>query len=284
MPERSFGRTVRYRRTKLGISQARLGQLIGRSPATIRSWEADKSLPNDPHVIPVLAAVIGIDAKSLYLKAGIEPPVVEETSPTIEEALASLAPETPDALEPSPYQSLAEELQAYEETPGADIAPVESQGLFATIDEAEEAELARLDPANDADGDQSDQSARAPKHVEPTPSVADGPADPGGEEPTEMLAEPAPRTVRKAEPIVARRLHPSPEATVPAAAVAPQAILVSTEQSYIENRVEKQIYQFRTLATVVGLVVLGIAFLWALREGFGAFTDWWDEFFDNLRI
>ena len=31
MPERSFGRTIRYRRTKLGISQAKLGDLVGRS-------------------------------------------------------------------------------------------------------------------------------------------------------------------------------------------------------------------------------------------------------------
>jgi transcriptional regulator with XRE-family HTH domain len=31
MPERSFGRTVRYRRTKLGLSQAKLAELVGRS-------------------------------------------------------------------------------------------------------------------------------------------------------------------------------------------------------------------------------------------------------------
>lgn len=93
MPERSFGRTVRYRRTKLGLSQAKLGDLVGRSAATVRSWEAEKSTPNDAKVVSTLSAILGIDEKTMFGKAGVKPPVVEETSPTIEQALASLAPE-----------------------------------------------------------------------------------------------------------------------------------------------------------------------------------------------
>ncbi len=99
MPERSFGRTVRYRRTKLGLSQAKLGDLVGRSPATIRSWESDRSTPNDPEVIATLSAILGVDERTLFGKAGVTLPVVEETSPTIEEALASLAPDREDEEE-----------------------------------------------------------------------------------------------------------------------------------------------------------------------------------------
>lgn len=92
MPERSFGRTVRYRRTKLGLSQTRLADLVGRSPSTIRSWESDRSTPNDPGVLFTLAAILGTDERMLFDKAGLEMPVVMESSPTMEQALASLAP------------------------------------------------------------------------------------------------------------------------------------------------------------------------------------------------
>lgn len=92
MPERSFGRTVRYQRTKLGLSQAKLGELVGRSTATIRAWERDKSRPNDQHVLSALAAVLAVDEGQLFEKAEVERPMVEETSPTIEQVLATLTP------------------------------------------------------------------------------------------------------------------------------------------------------------------------------------------------
>lgn len=91
MPERSFGRTIRFRRTKLGLSQSKLGELVGRSPSTIRSWERDDSTPNDPDVLMALAAVLGVEQRSLFEKAGVERPEVE-TSPTLEQELATLRP------------------------------------------------------------------------------------------------------------------------------------------------------------------------------------------------
>jgi transcriptional regulator with XRE-family HTH domain len=91
MPERSFGRTIRYRRTKLGLSQSKLGDLVGRSAGTIRNWERDQSSPTDPRVLTILAAVLGLEERILYDKAGVTVPE-RETSPTVEEALASLAP------------------------------------------------------------------------------------------------------------------------------------------------------------------------------------------------
>jgi transcriptional regulator with XRE-family HTH domain len=96
MPERSFGRTVRYRRTKLGLSQAKLGELVGRSTGTIRSWERDKSRPSDPKVLAALAAILGVNEKHLFGKADLEPPILEETSPTVEQALATLGPPNPE--------------------------------------------------------------------------------------------------------------------------------------------------------------------------------------------
>lgn len=91
MPEMSFGRSIRYRRNKLGLSQTRLGELVGRSSATIRSWERDASIPTDPSVLQALSAVLGIDKEVLFEKAGVGVPAVE-TSPTVEEVLGSLTP------------------------------------------------------------------------------------------------------------------------------------------------------------------------------------------------
>jgi transcriptional regulator with XRE-family HTH domain len=99
MPERSFGRTVRYRRTKLGMSQTRLAELVGRSTSTIRSWERDKSRPNDHQVLATLAAVLGIDERILFEKADVDLLETVETSPTVEEALATLSIEEAPADE-----------------------------------------------------------------------------------------------------------------------------------------------------------------------------------------
>lgn len=91
MPERSFGRTIRFRRTKLGLSQTKLGELVGRSPSTIRSWERDDTTPNDPDVLMALAAVLGVEQRTLFEKAGVDTPETE-TSPTLEQELESLRP------------------------------------------------------------------------------------------------------------------------------------------------------------------------------------------------
>jgi transcriptional regulator with XRE-family HTH domain len=101
MPEMSFGRSIRYRRTKLGLSQTRLGELVGRSSAAIRSWERDASIPTDPSVLQALSAVLGIDREVLFDKAGVGVPVVE-TSPTVEEVLGSLTPVEEKKLEEVP--------------------------------------------------------------------------------------------------------------------------------------------------------------------------------------
>jgi transcriptional regulator with XRE-family HTH domain len=123
MPERSFGRTVRYRRTKLGLSQAKLGELVGRSTATIRSWERDKSRPNDPKVLAALAAILGVNEKHLFGKADVEPPLIEETSPTVEQALATLTPSEPELRPESVVETGSPEPAAEEpelEEPAAD--------------------------------------------------------------------------------------------------------------------------------------------------------------------
>ena len=196
MPERTFGRTVRYRRSKLGLSQTKLGELVGRSTATIRSWERDRTKPNDPKVIAALAAVLGVNERQLFGKADVDLPTIEETSPTVEEALATLTAEHAAV--------------------GASSGGV----------------------------------------VEPRPVP----------EPISQLAQ-LPAYVSPPDTHVRTPLTPT-----------------LGETSYMEDSHQRQVYKIRTLATMVALVALVVAFIWAIGEGLGALGEWWDEFFGNLRL
>jgi len=229
MPERSFGRTVRYRRTKLGLSQAKLGDLVGRSAATVRSWEADKSTPNDAKVVSTLSAILGVDEKTMFNKAGLELSVVKETSPTIEQALASLAPDTSE----------------------------EETVVLVDVPELEAEEPPEPDP--DPVPDQSEQGDLRRPWVVNTPQP---------------------------DPLVPVGLFTLPDApfrtsTQQVTTLSPQPV---AEPSYIEEASQKQLYLVRTLATVVGLVALVVALLWAAGESLAALGDWWEDFVGSLRL
>lgn len=73
------------------MSQTQLAELVGRSTSTIRSWERDKSRPNDAQVLSALAAILAVDERQLFEKAEVDMPAVVETSPTVEQALATLS-------------------------------------------------------------------------------------------------------------------------------------------------------------------------------------------------
>ena len=221
MPERTFGRMVRYRRTKLGLSQAKLGELVGRSPATIRSWERDQSQPTDTSVLTALSAVLGVEEKTVFEKAGQEFPAEGERE-TVEQALATLTPD--DVID------LDEEARA----------PVISPDDFAP------------------------PPTPPPPSEHPVPVTSDLQASPNGAS-------------------LDGYVEPSFSATPPPYYVT-TAVPPAHEPSYMEDRTQRQLYRVRTLATVVFLVALGIALIWAFGEGWSAFSTWWDEFFGSLRL
>ncbi|MGH8916616.1 MAG: helix-turn-helix domain-containing protein [Acidimicrobiia bacterium] len=280
MPERSFGRSVRYRRTKLGLSQAQLGELVGRSASSIRSWERDVSTPTDASVIIALSAILDLDQKSLFEKAGTEMPT-EGTQPTVEEALASLTPlpidmpttapedrvpqrdvraepEAPAELErvspPDPDLGLEAEVL---EHPGPDDEPASEQhdGLEAESDDLFEPFSIRPEPN---------------RHVDREP-----------DEPAEAF------TRRHPERVGAAAMRNTPE---PAFISPPEPYRITApvppvvEPSYMEDTEQRQLYRVRNLATVVLFVGLVIVLLWSLSNAVEALGDWWDGFFGSLRL
>lgn len=181
MPERSFGRTVRYRRTKLGLSQAKLGELVGRSASTIRSWERDKSSPTEAGVLHTLAAILGVDERSLFEKAGQEMPDQYETSPTVEEALASLRPADDDGSHPEMDET---DLIVTIEDEDADETPPSQSGL--SDDEGPEQEpVSRPGPVGQPDEARLPLDSR-PGYVKPRDPFVVTPATPPFVEPSYM--------------------------------------------------------------------------------------------------
>lgn len=257
MPERSFGRTVRYRRTKIGLSQAQLGELVGRSASSIRSWERDVSIPTDPSVIIALSAILDIDLRALFDKAGVPVPP-EETHATVEEELASLA-----------SLPLEEPIEEHVEPDPVVIS-----------DGPEDGET-ELEPALDAD---MELEAEVREHVgdQGEPDAGRGP---------ESAREPDPQLESfssRPEPVGVAEMSTTSE---PPAFVSPPEPFVITaptppvvEPSYMEDNNQRQVYRVRNLATVVLVVALFIILLWSLDNTLDAVGDWWNEFVRTLRL
>ncbi|GEM_PF-1259905 len=105
MSNRDFGGLVRRSRERLGLSQTRLGELVGRAASTIRAWERGQAVPTDPTAVSSLAAVLGLDEPELFALAGLDPPLLIEDHPTIEQSLREIAPRVaPPAATPPPVQ------------------------------------------------------------------------------------------------------------------------------------------------------------------------------------
>lgn len=259
MPERSFGRTVRNRRTKLGLSQAQLGELVGRSASSIRSWERDASLPSDAGVITALSAILDLDQEAMFEKAGIDAPV-GETHPTVEEALASLAPLSLDEPGPEVGTDLVEPLSGVEPRLVVDLSSPRFE---------EEAE-----PEPDLD---SDLEAEVREHLDQAPAPSPD------REPIPMLESSIPRR----ETVEAATVRRSPE---PAFVSPPEPFQITAptppmvEPSYMEDTQQRQMYRVRNLATVVLVVALIVVFLWALANTIEAVGVWWEDFFGSLRL
>ena len=81
--ENSFGKLIKRRRSALGMSQAALADLVGRSASAIRTWERGASTPTDEGVVRSLAAVLGIDESELRMTVGMPAEIRSEEAEEI---------------------------------------------------------------------------------------------------------------------------------------------------------------------------------------------------------
>ena len=230
----SFGDFVRRAREQAGLTQSRLGQLIGKSPTTIRSWEHGRTNPADPGAVSAMAAVLGLDENDLLGQAGFEE-AQPATAPTARQELSSLISKRDRSFRLAIEPDLPVVTDASEHLPGGDLIPLADAPIAA----ATEVEVKVT--------------------ILPSPAPASPIAEPILEKPVGDLAGPKTRIVVT---------HQStPTKTVGSSNGYFGAL------SYVEDDTEKDFYRRRGAITAVVLVFMVIVIWWALGRTGGAIAD-----------
>lgn len=262
MGENSLGRMIRRGRETLGFSQARLGELVGRSASTIRNWERGKSTPASPSDAVALAAVLGLDERRVVEAAGFEP-ADADSHQTVEQAYASLSRRGPAEEEPDQGDGQDRPVEA---TSGGRV-PGWSRSVAGF------------------------PTAAADK--EPDPSEADPEPDdssPGPGSPSSFLA-PASATAGRVLTAVRSALQPQTEPEREeeggVARAAPPTVLETAppaEPSYVEDPEERQRYRARAVATAAVVIFLFIVLLWSFDRATDALGAMWQDFVGMLEL
>lgn len=244
MSDSDFAVLIRHNRERLGLTASRVAELIGRSPGTVRAWEKGTTRPTDDSVVSSLAAVLGIDEGALFEAAGLEPPVME-SSPSMRQALSTLAPRWEPTEQPSGQRTVveveADRARVYE-APTAQSREPSTSSPTLNPDEEEETDVS--EPATTAVGHVRSRSAR--------PGFAD-----------RLRSATLRRTPRPA----------SAPSTLPPVPMTP---------SYMEDANERWSYRLRAVYTAVGVVLLVIVLGWAATNFFDSLGQLWSELTANL--
>lgn len=296
MGDHTFARLIKKRRDALGLSQARLAELVGRSPSTIRNWERASSRPSERSDVVALAAVLGLDEARVLEEAGFEAPVVEDR-PTIEQAYASLTPEAPtrlpepaggpdgpEASEPADQvsgptwttdwpepQAAASELE-----PEPDPEP-EPEASVPEPEPAPEPEASvpvpEPDPEPELEASQPEPEAEVPVFDLPPRPIDPVPPRPWRGEMTDIDPAPAAQD-RQLEAIARGRRRAAPPTVLEAAP--------AVEPSYIEDPDEIQNYRLRAVVTAVVILALVIVLMWSFRNARESLGEMWEQLVGSL--
>lgn len=265
MSDRDFGVLIRQSRERLGLTPARVAELIGRAPGTVRAWEKGTSTPGDAAVVSTLAAVLGIDEVALFEAAGLEPPVAEP-GPSMRQALSSITPGARGGDD-------AEQLE---------LASADEPVVEEPVDDDPAKEEPVSPPVTDR---RRHRGVSTPTPVPPVP-VAAVPAAPAAPvAPTAPVAadpghEPRHRAVGGG---VLERLRSMTVRRTAVAAPAPTTLPPAPRvASYVEDPSERLSYRLRTVYTAAGVFALFIALAWAASNLFDSLGSLWQELTANL--
>jgi transcriptional regulator with XRE-family HTH domain len=252
----SFGDSVRRGREAAGLSQARVAQLIGRSPSTVRAWEQGRSNPSDAGSVTALAAILGLDENSLLGKAGFEPPSADART-SLDSELASLRTVEVHIEPQSPRHLGLEGAVATAAPPAEPWTESDEQSPFDIRAWIEPRAKAALSKAAQLKADFQRKLKDRPK--------------------PEPRSKPAVRTKVSSQPLVPSQPVPPPVRLDP-------RLGPLVAKSYIEDESERDFYRRRTVGTLLVLVFLFITLWWALRNTGGAIGEFVGGFIDELKI
>lgn len=302
MGDHSFARLIKRRRDALGFSQARLGELVGRSASTIRNWERGNSTPSERSDAVALAAVLGLDEREVLEGAGFD--VAEAGAhQTLEQGYASLAPERHSAPEVAAGERSVGEASVVEESSDTSASFVDEDFVETNDRSVPAPEQDRVEESGDVDAGVSreaaeDESGETQPDRLDAPGEQEEPADadviPPWPQPESGRAQADDRLVavpRSVGTPADRVATPPPTESSPAsrrlARAAPPTVLEATpsgEPSYLEDPGERQQYRIRAVVTAALVIGLVIVLLWAFGRATDAFSSLWDDFFSQLRV
>ncbi len=290
MAEHTFGDLIRERRSQLGLTQARVAELVGRSPSTVRSWERGRTIPGDHETLAAIAAVLGIsDAEldSLFDDVGAGGPSEAPPPPPTGPVAAPPAEPAPRGAAP-PQEAAAVEVALPGMEPRSE--PTEAAPPAAGPPQPEEAAPVVIELA----GDELATTEAPPEAPERVPEAAAPPvlelvreqlgpvetpaAPPMEEVPTEVVAPlaedevppPAEPTAPPAplSPGGPGAAPPPPGPALPGETPWPETAPRAWEapRSYFQDPVEQSTYRIRLVLTATAGVLLLIVFVWALGE------------------
>lgn len=249
-----FAELIKRRRITLGMNQASLAELVGRSASAIRSWERGAATPTDESVIRSLAAVLGVEETILRDAVGLPPDIPFDA---------------PDQVGGDSLAAFAEEhggqdlLSASEEAPVDLLLSDDDEPGHAIIPSVEEPEAG------------VDVEVEATQEAPGLPPAVEEPGDGASEPPDVPVASPGIRRAGLIEPV-----RPTAAAVTSPTVALPADVkpVQPAERSYLDDPDQMMTYWIRAALTVAFAVFLVIVLFWALGRLGDSIGEVWEIF------
>ncbi len=240
---------IRSRRIMLGLSQARLAELVGRTSTTVRRWERGEIAPPDD-VIDQLAEALDVEA------AKLRPPPAPTRSSVVVAGSPTPAPPTRSPQQPADRAAPARPAPAPVSRPAGAPRPVAPPDADTTTEA----------PAGEPWVHFDAEPAPAPPPP-PRPAVPVAPAAP---------APAIPAATATADPDATAAVPP-PRRPVARPAPAPA-------RSYLEDPKQRLLYGLRLILAVVALGIMAVIAVWAFGELLGTLDEALDFFSETTIV
>jgi len=256
-PDTPFAGLVKRRRLLLGMSQAALADLVGRSASAIRSWERGASTPSDEDVVRSLAVVLGIEEASLRVAVGLSPQAPAEE---------------PDEVGGAALAGFMEEGTGEVGGPREPGVVDDTDGEGIPVDEIAEPDTASPQSASIAEVQVLDLASPG----EDAASVTEDATDEGRPKPDRIPVPPSAGVqVPRPEPVgPAAAAVTAPTATIPISESPVQPVAAS----YLDDPDQMMTYWIRAALTVAMAAFLLIVLFWALGRLGESIGEVWDIF------